>query len=115
MALKKDIERFISDRYDLIYSTGLFDYLDYKISVRLVSNLRKLLKRGGILAVSDVRDKFSNPSIYFMEWVADWELFYRDDDNFRDIFIEAGFSSQDLSFQYEQQGVMQYILATKNE
>ena len=115
LALKKDIEQFVPHRYDLIYSTGLFDYLDYNVSVRLISNLRKLLKTGGILAISDVRDKFSNPSIYFMEWVADWELTYRDDDDFRSIFVEARFSTDDLSCRYEQQGVMQYVLAVKNE
>jgi len=81
------------------------------VAVRLVSNLKKLLKKGGTLAISDVRDKFSNPSIYFMEWVADWELIYRDDDNFRRIFLDAGFDKSQLTFAYEQQGVMQYIIA----
>ena len=111
MALIKDIEAKIPQKYDLIYSTGLFDYLDYRVAVRLVSNLKKLLKKGGTLAISDVRDKFSNPSIYFMEWVADWELIYRDDDNFRRIFLDAGFDKSQLTFAYEQQGVMQYIIA----
>ncbi len=111
IALKKDVEKAFEERYNLIYSTGLFDYLDYGVSIRLVSNLKKLLAPDGRLAISDVRDKFSNPSIYFMEWVADWNLIYRDDDNFRDIFLNAGFSLSDLLFQYEQQGVMQYILA----
>lgn len=111
LALKKEIEQSIEHNYDIIFSTGLFDYLDYNVSVRLVSNLKRLLKPGGRLLISDVRDKFSNPSIYFMEWVADWSLLYRDDDNFRNIFLNAGFSPEDLSFGYEQQGVMQYIIA----
>lgn len=111
LALKKNVKDLIEGNYDLIYSTGLFDYLDYKVSVRLVANLKKLLKKGSFLAISDVRDKFSNPSIYFMEWVADWNLIYRDDDSFRNIFIDAGFSKDNLSFQYEQQGLMQYIFA----
>jgi SAM-dependent methyltransferase len=112
IALKNDIDTEIPDRYDLIFSTGLFDYLDYRISVRLVRNLRKLLKKGGVLAVSDVRDKFSNPSIYFMEWVADWNLIYREDAEFRQTFIDAGFCPSQLTSQYEQQGVMQYIKAS---
>lgn len=114
-ALKKDIEKTMETNYGLIYSTGLFDYLDYRISVRLVKNLTKVLKPGGLLAISDVRHKFSNPSLYFMEWVADWNLIYRDDDDFRQIFFDAGFSPEDISCRYEQQGLMQYILATKNE
>lgn len=90
----------------------VFDYLDYGVSVRLISNLKKILADGGILAISDVRDKFSNPSIYFMEWVGDWSLIYRGDDEFRNIFLDAGFLKKDLSCSYEQQGVMQYALAT---
>ncbi len=111
LALMKSIEDKISDRYDLIFSTGLFDYLDDKITVRLLANLKKLLKPGGVLAISDVRDKFSNPSIYFMEWVGDWNLIYRGDDEFRNFFLEAGFEKNKLSFSFEQQGIFQYVVA----
>ncbi len=64
------------------------------------------------MVISDVRDKYSNPSVHFMEWVGEWELVYRDDDNFRDIFINAGFKKDEIEFQYEQQGILQYIRAT---
>ena len=111
IALKKDIDCLISEKYDFIYSTGLFDYFEEKIAIRLIQNLRKLLKPEGILAISDVRDKYSNPSVYFMEWVGDWNLVYRDDDSFRKIFIESGFKENELDFQYEQQGILQYIIA----
>ena len=115
IALKKDIGCLIGERYDFIYSTGLFDYFEEKIAIRLIQNLRKLLKPDGVLAISDVRDKYSNPSIHFMEWVGDWNLVYRDDDSFREIFIEAGFKENELDFQYEQQGILQYIIASNKE
>ena len=51
-------EEMIKKKYDIIYSTGLFDYLNFKISLNLVKNLKSLLNEGGILAISDVRDKF---------------------------------------------------------
>jgi len=111
LALKKEVEAFIPYRYDLIYSTGLFDYFDYRICVRLIQNLKKLLKPDGFLAISDVRDKFSNPSVHFMEWVGDWNLVYRDDENFRQAFVEAGFDKEKLRIGYEQQGILQYIHA----
>ncbi len=113
IALKKNIHEEFKKQYDVIFSTGLFDYLDVRISIRLIHNLRELLKPGGILAISDVRDKFSNPSMYFMEWVADWSLIYREDDEFRQLFIRAGFSNDELATSYEQQGIMQYVLAKK--
>jgi len=113
LALKRDIENAIPYKYDLIYSCGLFDYLDERISVRLIDNLRKLLSNDGRLAVADVRDKYSNPSVHFMEWVGDWSLIYREDDVFRLCFKEAGFREEDLEIGYEQQGIMQYVVASK--
>ncbi len=113
LALKKDIQSWIPEKYDLIYSSGLFDYLDERVSIRLIRNLRKLLNDGGKLIISDVRDKYSNPSVHFMEWVGDWSLIYRDDDNFRQFFLEAGFKEKELQVSYEQQGIMQYVIASK--
>ena len=113
LALKKDILAALPHRYDLIYSCGLFDYLDDRVSARLIGNLGRLLKDGGQLSISDVRDKYANPSVHFMEWVGDWSLIYRDDDNFRQLFLEGGFEESDLTIEYEQQGIMQYITASR--
>jgi SAM-dependent methyltransferase len=110
-ALKKDPFSFIDKKYDLIYATGLFDYFSERLAVATVQNLHKLLLPQGILAISNVRDKYSNPSVYFMEWVGDWNLVYRDDEEFRNVFIKGGFRDDEIETQYEQQGIMQYIIA----
>src|SRR3989338_1471995 len=112
IALNKDVNSIIDKKYDFIYSTGLFDYLGERISISLAQNLKKLLKTNGILAISDVRDKYSNPSVHFMEWAGDWNLVYRDDDEFRKIFIVAGFRENEFKIQYEQQGILQYIITS---
>jgi extracellular factor (EF) 3-hydroxypalmitic acid methyl ester biosynthesis protein len=113
IALRKNIEEQMPQKYDLIYSTGLFDYLDKRIATKLVENLRKMLKPDGVLAISDVREKYKNPSVHFMEWVGDWNLVYRPDEEFRQIFLDAGFLEQELSFGADQQGVLQYIIGTR--
>ena len=112
MSLSKNIEKMIPHKFDLIYSTGLFDYFDHKVTVKLLGNLRKLLNPGGVLAVSDMRDKHQNPSVYYMEWVGEWCLVYNNDDEFRSAFREAGFSDKELEFRYEQQGILQYAIAS---
>ena len=111
MALKKDINDYLPVKYDIIYSTGLFDYFEEKIATRLVSNLKKLLNPKGILLIANVRDKYSNPSVHFMEWVGDWNLVYRDEEEFNRIFINAGFEKSQISIRYEQQGILQYMVA----
>jgi hypothetical protein len=112
IALNKNVNSIIDKKYDLIYSTGLFDYFGERIAIALAQNLKKLLNPSGIMAISSVRDKYSNPSVHFMEWAGDWNLVYRDDVDFRKIFIDAGFKEKELDVQYEQQGIMLYIIAT---
>lgn len=115
IAFKKDIYSTIDKKYDFIYSTGLLDYFSDRIAIALIQNLKKLLNSDGILAISNVRDKYSNPSVHFMEWAGDWNLIYRDDDAFRKIFIDAGFKENELETQYEQQGIIQYIIASNKQ
>jgi hypothetical protein len=115
VAFRKNIHQLIDKKYDLIYSTGLFDYFSERVGVALVSNLKKLLNPNGVLAISTMRDKYSNPSVHYMEWVGDWNLVYRNDEEFKIVFLEAGFDKGDLKTEYEQQGIMQYIIASNKE
>ncbi|HUG90109.1 MAG TPA: class I SAM-dependent methyltransferase [Planctomycetaceae bacterium] len=62
-------------RFDLVYSTGLFDYLHHAAGRRLVTAMFNLLSPGGRLVVAnflpDIRD------IGYMEAFMDWNLVYR--------------------------------------
>jgi SAM-dependent methyltransferase len=61
--------------FDLVYSTGLFDYLRQPLGQRLVGNLFRMLRPGGRLLVANflpgIRD------IGYMEVYMDWQLIYR--------------------------------------
>lgn len=111
IALRKDLGKVMPDKYDLIFSTGLFDYLEAKLATRLIANLKKMLCAGGMMIISNYRDKYSNPSIHFMEWAGDWNLVYRTEEEFMAVFVDAGFAEEQLSYEYEQQGIMQYCFA----
>ncbi|MFA5410595.1 MAG: class I SAM-dependent methyltransferase [Candidatus Omnitrophota bacterium] len=111
LALKKDIKEEIPCDYDLIYSTGLFDYLDARVATRLIGNLKKLLKKDGMLVISSAAEKYNNPSAGWMEWVAEWYLIYRTVAEFKKIFLDAGFSSKNLEIVLQKSKVMQYCFA----
>jgi extracellular factor (EF) 3-hydroxypalmitic acid methyl ester biosynthesis protein len=63
-------------QFDLIYSTGLYDYLKEKTAQKLTQHLFAMLKPGGKLVIANfvptIRD------IGYMEACMDWFLVYRD-------------------------------------
>lgn len=63
------------EKFDFIYSTGLYDYLDDRIASRLTSRLFDMLYPGGRLLVANFV-----PDIWgaaYMETFMDWRLIYR--------------------------------------
>jgi hypothetical protein len=79
----------------------------------MVANLRNLLAKEGKLIIANVRDRYSNPSLHSMEWLEDWNLVYRTDEEFKEIFLEAGFKEQEIKIEYENQGLLQYVIASR--
>ena len=62
-------------QFDLIYSLGLSDYLNAKISRRLVSKAFDMLRPGGRLVVANFLPGIHD--IGYMEAIMDWKLIYR--------------------------------------
>lgn len=62
--------------FDLVYSVGLFDYLQMLTAVSLCRNLFSLVAPGGTLLVGNMVP--SNPCRWFMELHLDWFLVYRE-------------------------------------
>lgn len=60
---------------DLIYSAGLFDYLNQRSFAALLAALYDALAPGGLLAVGNVAT--NNPTRFFMEYCLDWFLIHR--------------------------------------
>jgi hypothetical protein len=63
------------EKFDFIYSTGLYDYLDDRIATKLTSRLFAMLNPGGRLLLANFV-----PDIWgaaYMESFMDWRLIYR--------------------------------------
>lgn len=73
-------------QFDLVYSLGLFDYLQAPVARRLVSMLFEMLRPGGQLIVANflpgVRD------VGYMEIFMDWRLIYRTRQDMVDLTAE---------------------------
>ena len=63
------------ERFDLIYSTGLYDYLDDRLATRLTDRMFEMLRPGGRLVIANfVPDLWCSA---YMEAFLEWHLTYR--------------------------------------
>lgn len=69
---------FLSGGFDLIYTAGLFDYLDDRIASALFRALSERLVRGGLLVIGNFAA--SAIGIGYMETFLEWKLIYRTPD-----------------------------------
>ena len=73
--------------FDLVISTGLFDYLDDPAAGRLLAEMGGLARRGGSVAVCN----FARPdaSRIVKDWMVEWTLIYRDCSALRELVPEG--------------------------
>ena len=69
-------QRLTDGGYDVVLSTGLYDYLDAPTARALSAHLAGLLAPGGVLAVSNYTPL--DPSRHIRAWVTDWHVIERD-------------------------------------
>ncbi|MGD7652659.1 MAG: class I SAM-dependent methyltransferase [Verrucomicrobiales bacterium] len=73
--------------YDVVYCAGLFDYLSQRVCKRLVELFCTMVKPGGLVIVTNVAQ--SNPRIAWMEYVMEWNLIYRGNEDMKDLIPEG--------------------------
>ena len=67
--------------FDVVYSAGLYDYLDQRLATRLTAALFERVAPGGELLLANFH--VHNRGVGFMEAMMDWWLVYRDDAQMR--------------------------------
>ena len=99
--------RFKTDKkYNLIWSAGLFDYLDEKQFIFLFRALTKLLKPEGELVVGNFSE--SNTSKDYMEF-GEWYLNHRTENELIRLAEQSGCVSKSISIDRETSGVNLFI------
>ena len=82
--IRKNIAGIIRDKKlkeeikgkDLIYASGIFDYLTDKMASRLAKELYQLLHKGGVLVICNINLENSSHRAYY-ELVGGWNMIYR--------------------------------------
>lgn len=82
-AAKYELKNLEINRFDLVYSSGLYDYIktfpldDTKGTVALTRNLFSMVKPGGSLIIGNFSHNNPRDLRFCMEYVYDWQLIYR--------------------------------------
>jgi len=66
----------VSDKFDFIYTAGLYDYLEERLGQRLTEKLFEMLRPHGRLLIANYLPDLEDMG--YMETYADWRLIYRD-------------------------------------
>jgi extracellular factor (EF) 3-hydroxypalmitic acid methyl ester biosynthesis protein len=93
---------------ELIYSAGLFDYLDGRLFTRVASTLFDTLVPGGLLAIGNVAAH--NPSRWVMEYFAEWFLIHRSADQLLELVQPLRARARHASVDAEPSGVNLFLL-----
>jgi SAM-dependent methyltransferase len=90
--------------FDLVLAEGLFDYISEKhISFFLRYSINKLLKKDSMLFFTNI--KKDNPYKVWQEYLADWKLVYRSEDEIRGLLNDAGFDDGTIKIEKDETGL----------
>lgn len=105
---QKNVFRFAPDReYDIIWSAGLFDYLDDRKFVFLLGKLRAYLKPEGTLVIGNFSRR--NPTRKYMELFGKWFLYHRSEEELVELARAAGVSDRHIHIFSEPLGVNLFL------
>lgn len=116
---KKSVHQMLKDaarpepgapKYDLVYCAGLFDYLSDRICQRLMNILYDQLAPGGLLVSTNVDP--SNPLRNGMEYLLEWHLIYRDQQQMKLLHPTAS-AATDITTHSDDTGVNIYLEVRK--
>ncbi len=95
-------------KFDLIWSSGLFDYLNDKVFVFLLAKLRGMMVADGMIVVGNFSE--NNPDRAYMELVGEWFLIHRTEADLIRLGQAAGFNPEQLSVTSDPTGVNLYLV-----
>ena len=107
-----NVIRFAPDnKFDLIWSAGLFDYFKGKHFVYLLKKYYEYLNEGGEIIIGNFN--VENPSRRSMEIMGDWFLYHRSADELKQFAIQAGVEESKIEVIQEPLGINLFLRVKK--
>jgi hypothetical protein len=87
--------------YHVIYGVSIFEHLETNSASRLARDCHTLLAPGAILLAGSITPSVPACEQILRAWLTDWDLQYRDETTWRQVFARSGFDANALRFEYE--------------
>ena len=101
--IKQNVLRYTPDkRYDVIWASGIFDYFNDRIFVRILGKLLGALKPDGECVIGNF--SVENPSKNYME-IFEWCLHYRTAADLKRLALKCGVPEKRITVRTEKTGV----------
>jgi SAM-dependent methyltransferase len=104
----KNILRFsTAEKFDVIWSAGLFDYFEDKIFVLAIKKFLTWLKPGGEIIVGNFSE--DNSSRGYMELFGEWILIHRSKEELKRLSLLAGVKEENIFVDQEPLGINLFL------
>jgi len=108
----KNVFKFKPDQhYSIIWSAGVFDYLDNKKFVFLLNRLHAYIEPNGLLVIGNFSN--NNPTRKYMELFGKWFLHHRSKQELIVLALEAGIEQKNITVVSEPLGVNLFLRINK--
>lgn len=105
---QKNILRFSSaEKYDVIWSAGLFDYFEDRLFVMALKRLLTMLRPGGEILIGNFSEH--NPSRGYMELFGEWFLIHRSREKLVSLSLQAGVQRELITVEQEPLGINLFL------
>ena len=98
-------------QFHFIYSMGLFDYLTPPVAKAVLRNLFQLLKPDGEMIIGNFH--VSNPSRIYMEYWADWVLYYRTEEDLKTLLKKN--TNAESAVVFDDTGIQMFLQVRKRK
>lgn len=106
--IKMNVLRFTpSANYDLIWSAGLFDYLNDRLFVGLLNRFKANLKPAGTMVIGNFSTE--NPTQHVMEVMGEWFLNHRSSEHLKQLANHAGIADDLIHVDKEPLGINLFL------
>jgi hypothetical protein len=107
--INKNIFKYqTEERYDLVWSAGLFDYFDDKAFLMILNRMKNWVTKNGEIIIGNFNQN-NNPSRGYMELFGEWYLHHRTENELIFLAKEAGFSEIQIHIGKEEEDVNLFL------